>query len=69
MFNCRQALNPTVFQAQALLHNRNQTVSMLSVTGAFADAHGAADFLGDDDPSKVVDSSDNTCGFHKYLSP
>jgi hypothetical protein len=37
---------------------------MLSVTVAFSDTHGAADFLGDDDSSEIVDSSDNTCGFH-----
>jgi len=33
-------------------------------TVTFTDTHGAADFLGDNDPSQIINSSDNTCGFH-----
>lgn len=31
---------------------------------ALADAHRAANFLGDNDPAEIVDSSDYSCCFH-----
>ena len=36
---------------------------------ALADAEGAADLLGDDDPAEVVDSSDNSGSFHTVSNP
>ena len=34
---------------------------------ALADAEGAADLLGDDDPAEVVDPADDACSFHSWL--
>ena len=34
-----------------------------------ADAHGAADLFGDDDPAEVVDSSYDSGCFHLSISP
>ena len=43
-----------------------RTVSMLSATGALADAHCAANFLGNNYSAEVIYSSHNSCGFHLY---
>ena len=36
---------------------------------ALADTHGAADLLGDDDPSQIVDPPYDSSGFHFSLPP
>ena len=36
---------------------------------SLTDSHSAADFFGDNNTTKVVYSSHNTCCFHIYLSP
>ena len=36
---------------------------------AFADPHGAADLLGDDDAAEIVDAANDTGGFHDRTPP
>ena len=40
---------------------------MLSVVPRLTDSHGAADLLGDDNASEIIDTADNSGSFHIYI--
>ena len=54
--------------ALADAHGRALCFSHYVLFSPLADAHGAADLLGYDDPPKVVNSSDDTGCFHISFS-